>query len=317
MEKFKFTKRILFLGVPDMAYIGLDTLYYSGVNIVGVVGPRTTHTTYQAFRNFVNMRKLNFIEYNTIQDDEFISRIKDMNIDLGVVCSFNEKIPQKLLDVIKGGILNIHPSSLPKYRGGNPYSRVIMNGETESAVTLHFMSAEFDTGDIVYQEPFPIDKNETMGTIFNKTNAIGCKMLLRAVIEFEQTGTLPRIPQPVGDFIKAPNVKESEKYIDYNKTATEIERKVRALNPYITANTVYNNAMVLVHKVSVSSLPNVEQFANGEICKIENDKIYIKTAEGCITPEVIQFAGYFIGDCSDFIRVVRPKVGDKFQNGFT
>lgn len=317
MDNFKFKKRILFLGVPDMAYVGLDMLFYSKVNIVGVIGPKKTHSTYNAFKHFVNVRNLNFIEYDKITDDELLRKINDLKPDLGVVCSFNDKLPPKLINSVKDGILNIHPSLLPLYRGGNPYSRTIMNGDKETGVTLHFIAEEFDTGDIVLQEKCPIDDFETMGTLFNKTNNIGCKMLLRALLHYEQNNTIPRVKQPDGVYITAPNIKDDEKILDYNKSADEIERKVRALNPYIPACTFFNNQYTLIHKVSIAKLSNIDQYENGQICKIEDDRLFIKTANGCIIPEVMQYAGYFTGNCEDFIKIVKPKVGDKFQNGFT
>lgn len=317
MDKFKFKKRILFFGVPDMAYVGLDMLFYSKVNIIGVIGPKKTHNTYNAFRNFVTMRNLNFIEYDKISDDELLQKIVDLKPDLGVVCSFNDKLPSKILNSIKDGVLNIHPSLLPLYRGGNPYTRTIINGEKETGVTLHFMAEEFDTGDIVYQEKCPIDDNETMGTLFYKTNNIGCKQLLRALLYYEQNNSLPRIKQADGVYVKAPNIKDEEKVLDYNKSAVELERTVRSLNPYLSACTFFNNQYIVIHKVSIEYISGIDNFKNGEICKIENNKVFIKTSDGCIVPEVMQYAGYFTGNCEDFIRIVKPKVGDKFQNGFT
>ena len=316
MDNFSFTKRVLFLGVPDMAFVGLDTLLYSGVNIVGVIGPRKTHNTYYNFKNFVASRKLNFIEYNTISDVELIELIKGLNIDIAVVCSFNDKIPKEFLETIKDGVINVHPSLLPEYRGGNPYSRVIINGEKQTGVTLHFMSEEFDKGDIIAQETYDIEPDETMGTLFNKTNALGATMLVKALVHYEKTGTLPRQPQPIGEFIKAPNITDSEMVIDFNKTAVEIDRLTRGLNPYFSAMTLFKNQAVKIHKVSIAQLDNIDNFQNGEICKIENGKVYIKTGDGCIIPEIMQYAGFFTGDCADFIRVANPKIGDKFTNGY-
>lgn len=315
MDKYEFKKRVLFLGVPDMGYVGMDTLLFAGVNIVGVIGPLKTHNTYLQFKNFVKMRRQNFIEYERLDDPETIDIVKNLQPDIAVVCSFNNKIPQEFMDVIPGGILNIHPSLLPNYRGGNPYSWVIMNGEEKTGVTIHFMSEKFDEGDIVMQEPCPINKSETMGTLFNRTNHIGCRMLLQALYQFDKDGELKRIPQPQGDFIKAPNIKDPDLFIDFNKSAIELERFVRALNPYISAMCLYKNQIIKLHKVSVANIPNNENYSNGEICEIKDDKIYIKTADGCIVPEVMQFAGYFIGDCADFIEIVKPKIGDKFTNG--
>lgn len=317
MADFEFTKRVLFIGVPDMAFVGIDTLTYAGVNIVGVIGPKKTHNMYQTFKNFVKSRSLNFIEYDSIKDDSLIETIKLLNVDIAVVNSFNDKIPKKFIDAIPNGIINVHPSLLPYYRGGNPYSRVIMNGEKKTGVTLHFMSEEFDTGDIIAQEVCEVDPKETMGTIFNKTNAIGASMLVKALMYFEKHGNLPRTKQPDGEFITAPNLKDEEMVINYNVPAEQTERLIRALNPYFSAMTFFKNTPIKIYKASVDKVKGIEEFSNGEICKIEQDKIYIKTADGCLIPEIMQYGGYFTGDCTDLIHFIKAKVGEKFTNGYT
>ena len=148
-----FKKRILFVGIPDMAYIGLDGLLMAGVNIVGVLGPKKDHNMYYDFKNFVYSRRLNYVDYDELDEPQLIEKIRALNVDAAVVCSFNYKIPRILLEATKDGFINVHPSMLPKYRGGNPYSRVIMNGETETGVTIHYMDDSFDTGDIIAQKP--------------------------------------------------------------------------------------------------------------------------------------------------------------------
>ena len=140
-----FKKRILFVGIPDMAYIGLDGLLMAGVNIVGVMGPKKDHNMFYDFKQFVLSRRLNYIDYDELDEPQLIETIRALEIDAAVVCSFNYKIPKILLESVKDGFINVHPSMLPKYRGGNPYSRVIMNGETETGVTIHFMDESFDT----------------------------------------------------------------------------------------------------------------------------------------------------------------------------
>ena len=289
----------------------------SGVKIVGAIGPKKTHNTYNAFKNFVKSRNVNFIEYDSIKDDSLIKLIKNLKIDIAVVCSFNDKIPLKFINAIKDGIINLHPSLLPQYRGGNPYARVIMNGEKQTGVTLHFMSEGFDEGDIIAQEVCELFPYETMGTIFNRTNNIGVAMLVKALIHYEKTGSLPRTKQPEGEFIKAPNIADEEMILNFNKPATELERLVRALNPYFSAVTFFKNQVVRVHKATVAHLNDVEKYSNGQICAIKDNKVYIKTSDGCIIPEVLQFSGYFTGDCIDFIRITQPNIGDTFTNGYS
>lgn len=312
MKSNKFKKRVLFIGIPDMAFGTLDLLHNAGVNIVGVIGPEKGHSTYMQFKNFVNNLKLNLIDYESINSPKLLKTLKDLNIDIGVVASFNLKIPDEFIACIKDGILNQHPSLLPEYRGGNPYSYVIINGEKETGITIHYMSSEFDQGDIVYQEKCIIEPNETMGTIFAKTNRISSCALLKVLERYEKDSNLPRKPQPNGNFKYAPNIKTRDSFVDYNKTAVEIERFVRALNPYINALSTFRYNYVKLHKVTVVDEDISDKFNVGDIYNIKDDKIYIKTAKGGIIPEVLQYGAFFTSNCSDFINLVKPKIGEHF-----
>ena len=307
-----FKKRILFVGIPDMAYVGLDGLLMAGVNIVGVLGPKKDHSMYEAFRGFVLSRKLDFIEYDELDEPQLLERIRALNIDAAVVCSFNYKVPKVLMETVKDGFINVHPSMLPKYRGGNPYSRVIMNGETETGVTIHFMDEGFDTGDIIAQKPYRLHSKATMGTIFNELNVIGVELLLQ-VLQTYETSELPRIKQPVGDFISGKGLSESDIFINYNKTAEEIERFVRALNPFILASTSFRGNLMKIIKAEVASDAFCMPHPAGTVAKIEDDKFFIATSKGLLVPTVLQFGSFFIGDSKDFLRIVNPKIGEEFK----
>ena len=307
-----FKKRILFVGIPDMAYIGLDGLLMSGVNITGVLGPKKDHNMYYDFRNFVHSRNLNYIEYDELDEPQLIETIRSLDIDAAVVCSFNYKIPKILLDSVKDGFINVHPSLLPKYRGGNPYSRVIINGEAETGVTVHFMDEGFDTGDIIAQKPYHIHSKATMGTIFNELNVLGIELLLQVLMTYE-TQPLPRIKQPNGNFISGKGLSEKELFINYNKTAEEIERFVRALNPFILASTTFRGNMMKIMKVEVASDAFCVPHPAGTVAKIEDDKFFIATSKGLVVPTVMQFGSFFMGDSKDFIRIVNPKIGEEFK----
>ena len=311
-NKNTYKKRILFVGIPDMAYIGLDGLLMSGVNIVGVLGPKKNHSMYENFKEFVFSRHLNYIEYDELDEPQLIKKIKDLDVDIAVVCSFNYKIPKVLMNATKDGFINVHPSLLPKYRGGNPYSRVIMNGETETGVTVHFMDEGFDTGDIIAQKAYHIHSKATMGTIFNELNVLGIELLLK-VLQLYETQPLQRIQQPVGDFISGKGLSDSDTYINYNQTAEEIERFVRALNPFIVANTTFRGNLIKVMKVEIASDAFCIPHPAGSVAKIEDEKFFIATSKGLIAPTVLQFGSFFIGDSKDFIRIVNPKIGEEFK----
>jgi len=306
-----YKKRILFLGIPDMALVCLEACIKEGVNIVGVMGPKPTHNMYEYFKNFVNKKGLNFIEYSDLKSEDTIQKLKKLHIDLGLVCSFNYKIPEAVLNTAKDGFINLHPSLLPLYKGGNPYSHVIINGETITGVTLHHMSKNFDEGDIILQKKCPITPEETMGTLFNRTNEICVELMIPALQEYEER-LLPHIPQENGNFAKAPNIKDSDTIIDYSKSAIEIEHLIRGLNPFILAITSFRNISIRVSKADITDKDFNRDAEFGTIVKITADRFWIKTAKGCIAPNVLQYGSYFLGDAEDFIKIVKPKIGEIF-----
>lgn len=307
----KFSKRVLFVGIPDMAYICLDGLIAAGVNIVGAFGAKKNHNTYNSFKYFVQSRKVNFIEYESLKDEEFILRIKELKPDVAVVCSFNYKIPKILLEAVPGGFINIHPSLLPKYRGGNPYSPVIMNDEKNTGVTIHFMEETFDTGDIISQRQIPVTLKETMGTLFNRLNLLGLEMLLACLKDFEK-GDLPRTRQPEGDFPVGKMLSDEEFFIDFNKSAQEVERFVRSLNPFFNASTFFRSTFVKIFSADVADFDISSQNPVGTIEKIHDNKFFIKTSSGLISPKVLQFGSFFVSDSKDFIKILNLKEGEKF-----
>lgn len=310
MSNQEFKKRILFVGIPDMAYVCLDGLIFAGYNIVGVLGPKKNHATYLNFKNFVESRKMNFIEYDKLDGEEFINTIRGLNVDIAVVCSFNYKIPQVLLNSVKDGFINVHPSILPDYRGANPYSHVIINGEKFTGVTIHFMDRNFDSGDIIIQQKMPITPKETMGTLFNRLNFMGLELLIKVLADYEN-GSLEKIKQPEGEFKLGEAISDDKLFINFNKTAVEIEQFVRGLNPFIIASTTFRSTFMKVFCAEVEN-QNSEIFEVGEIVKIENDKFYISTKEGLLAPTVIQFGSFFIGTAKDFIEMLNIKIGEKF-----
>ena len=311
-SRVTYKKRILFVGIPDMAYVGLDGLLMSGINVVGVLGPKKRHPMYYNFKRFVVARGLNFIEYDELDETELIETIRGLNVDLAVVCSFNYKIPKVLLEATKDGFINVHPSLLPLYRGGNPYTNVLLNGETETGVTIHFMDEGFDTGDIIIQKKYPIHPKSTMGTLFNELNVLGVELLLLVLKEYEKR-ELPRKKQPEGNFVRGNTLPEEALYIDYTKSAEDIEKFVRALNPFILASTMFRGNLMKISKVEVASDTLCMPHPPGCVSKIEDNKFFIATSRGLIVPTVLQFGNFFIGDSADFIRIVNPKIGEEFK----
>lgn len=306
-----FQKRVLFVGIPDMAYIGLDGLNTAGVNIVGIVGPKKNHPMYLNFKKFVKHRNLNFIEYDALDDAFFIQTIRNLEADIAVVCSFNYKIPKVLLNSVKDGFINVHPSLLPEFRGPNPYTAIILNDEKETGVTLHFMDENFDTGDIIIQKKIPVSNLDTMGTLFNRLNILALDMLLGTLKKYETT-ELSREKQPSGNFKLGKAVSGSDMVIRYDKSALQIDSLIRALNPFMLAQTSFRGTLIKVFSADIIEKHSPQDYPVGTIVEIVDDKFYIKTGKGLISFTSMQFGSFFTGTSKEFIKLLNPKIGERF-----
>lgn len=293
-----------------MALICLAKLVASHVNIVAAVPPHKTDSTYKLFCDFAKKLDIKIIDYeNSLKDEDFLSEIKSLNADIAVVCSYGKLFPPEFIQTVKDGFINVHPSLLPRYRGGNPYSHVIINGEKETGVTLHFMDEHFDTGDIIMQKKVKIFDNDTMGTIFNRLNFLGADMLLELLCKYENGEAFPRIKQPSGYFVKAPTIKadSDEVLINWNKSAVEIERFIRGLNPFINAGTRYRCNYLKIHTAEVENYDS--GFVPGTIVSTEND-LAVACKKGTLHIKILQAGSYFIGNSTEFIRLSHCKTGE-------
>lgn len=310
MADKKYKKRILFIGMPDMALVCLNKLVSKGINIVGVVPPAKDDPTHRLMVNTALSLGLDVIDYNiSLNDKGFLQRIKNLNVDLGVVSSFNKRLPKELLQLSKDGFINLHPSKLPDYRGANPYSHVIINGEEESAITLHYMDENFDTGDIISQYCFSLDLNETMGTLFYRTNQM-CASMLYEALDYYETHDFPRTPQPKDGEYKTAEALSFERkniFIDWNKSAEEIERFIRGLNPFIGALTCYNGTILRVNSAYV--IEKSHNFTPGTICDTKNS-LKVACGEDILELDSIQYGAYFLSTGRDFVERINPKKGE-------
>ncbi len=310
MSEKKYKKRILFIGMPDMAIVCLQKLVTNGINIVGVIPPSKDDPTNKLMVETAQALGVEVIDYNiSLSDKGFLQRIKNLEADLGVVASFNKKLPKELLRLTKDGFINLHPSKLPDYRGANPYSHVIINGEEESAITLHYMDENFDTGDIISQYRFSIDLNETMGTLFYRANQM-CASMLYEALDYYETHEFPRNPQPkTNDFKRAETLsyKKRNIFIDWNKSAEEIERFIRGLNPFIGALTIYKGTILRVNSAYVISKHH--NLTPGTICDTKNS-LKIACGKDILEIDSLQYGAFFISSGRDFVERVNPKKGE-------
>ena len=304
--------KIIFIGIPDLAYVCLDKLLQKKFDIVGVVPPRKTQVTSHQFKEYVKEKGLNLIEFEKTPNEQgCIEKIKKLNADIGVVCAYDVLFNKDFLNTTKMGYLNCHPSLLPQYRGAMPYFHIIKDGCKTSGVTIHFMDEKFDCGDIVFQKQFELNPFETMGTLFNRTNFMLSEGLVEVLESVQKGNNIKRIPQNTDIAYKtAPNVSGNFR-IKWNKKAIQIQNLIRAANPFYNVYAKYRGIIVKI--IKADAIEYKHNFKPGKIVEASEKEILIAALDGYLSIKIIQVSSWGIFDNFDFYYTFSPNTDEYFE----
>ena len=206
-----------------------------------------------------------------------------------IVAAFGQIIPKTILDMPKYGCLNIHASLLPKYRGAAPIQQAVIDGEKESGVTIMQMGVGLDTGDMISQAVVPLAEDETGGSLFDKLAEEGAALLIR---------TLPSIVDGTAVYTKQPEesptpyaamISKKMGLMDFSKSAVELERLVRGLNPWPSAYTYLHGKTLKIWAASVKD--ETSEHAPGELAVVTKHEVGVQTGDGILMLEEVQLEG--------------------------
>ena len=305
---------ILFMGTPDFARDSLEAVYNAGYNILGVVtNPdrpkgRGMKLVASPVKEFAIEKNLKIFQPEKVKkNEEFISKIKDMNPDVICVVAYGKILPKEILDIPKLGCINVHGSLLPKYRGAAPIQWAVLNGDKKTGITTMYMDVGMDTGDMILKQEVEIGEDETTGELWDRLSKIGGKLLVETLKQIEN-GTAPREKQGE-DFSVAPMLNKEMAKIDWeNKTAQEIKNLVRGLNPIMGAYTFLNGSKIKFWKVDIAKNigydeDNIQIFKNGTVLvSDQRDGLFIKTKKGILSVLEIQGENAKRMSINDFLR---------------
>lgn len=306
--------KIVYLGTPDFAVLPLKTIYESGKHeIIGVVTNndkpvgRKQILTACPVKEYALSVGLKVFQYDKIRV-EGVNDLKNLAPDIMITCAFGQILSQEIIDIPKYGVINIHASLLPKYRGASPIHYAILNGETQTGVTIMKTDAGIDTGDVIVKsQPVQIGENETCGELFEKLSVVGANMILDAIDSVEN-GTATYEKQNDSDATLTKIIKKTDAFIDWNSDSEYIFNQIRAFNP---APIAYCNFMGQPLKIFEAQ----KGFSSGEAGEILNcDKtLEIACGKGSIIIKSLQKAGGKKMAVCDFLRGVKLEKGDKFN----
>jgi methionyl-tRNA formyltransferase len=175
--------------------------------------------------------KLPILQPARARNEKFIAQLHELKPDLIVVVAYGQILPQAILDLPKFGCLNVHTSLLPKYRGASPIQSAILNGETETGVTIMKMDASLDTGKIISQTRTPILPEDNFATLHDRLAQLGAELLVETIPNYVAGKILPK-PQPAEGVSYAAKIKKEDGRIDWNEPAEKILNRLRAFTPW-------------------------------------------------------------------------------------
>ena len=279
----------VFMGSPEFAVPSLDELINNGVRVSLVVTqppkPYGRKKVLKATPVEERARELGIevITPQRLADREVVEKIRSASPDFIAVAAYGQKLPPEILAIPKYACLNVHPSLLPKYRGGNPIQRQIMAGEKLTGVSIIYMTDRMDAGDICVQKCLEIGPDETFGTLEKRLAVLGAHALLEAMF-LVFTGSAGRTPQDEGKATYAPHLKPGEEIIDWNRTAQDVHNLVRALSPVPGAVTVFDDERIKVWETRLIAPSGraMGKESPGVILGTEGDMIKVQCGQGII-----------------------------------
>lgn len=307
--------KLVYMGTPDFAVPALVSLVEAGHEVAAVVTqpdkPKGRGKAVQMTPVKEKALSYGIPVYQPIRvkkDEEFFNILKEIQPDAIVVAAFGQILPKEILDLPRYGCVNIHASLLPKYRGAAPIQWAVIDGEKESGITTMMMDVGLDTGDMLDQLIIPLAEDETGGSLFDKLSEAGGSLILETLKKLEN-GTAVRTPQPETGATYAGMLDKSLGNIDWTRSATELERLIRGLNPWPSAYTHYGSKIMKLWAAGV--LPENFEGKPGEIVKVLKDCFLVKTGEGTLAVKELQLEGKKRMDAGAFLRGFSLKEGER------
>ena len=306
--------KTIFMGTPEFAIPSLKVVA-KNTDLRAIftkedkVNARGNKIIFSPVKQFGIDNEIEVIQPKKVKDEKIIKKIKEINPDLIVVVAYGKILPKEIIDIPKYGIINVHSSLLPKYRGASPIHSAILNGDTESGVSIMYIEEGLDSGDVILQESCDILENDTLGTLHDKLKDLGAIGLEKA-LKLIEAGKVEATKQDesLATFVK-PITKEQAK-IDWNNIKEVIFNQIRGLNPFPAAYT-FNEKNENIKVYKTEKLDKEYEGKNGQIVDIINKKgPVIKVKNGALVLLEVKFQGKKMQRGADVINGRKMAIGE-------
>lgn len=306
--------KIIFAGTPVFAATALEALIEAGHDIVLILtqpdrpAGRGMKTIANAVKSLAQQHEIAVLQPLTLKTPEMPEQLRLLNADVMVVAAYGMILPEAILKVPRLGCLNIHASLLPRWRGAAPIQRAILAGDAETGITIMQMDEGLDTGAMLLKRNVTIFPDDTTQSLHDKLCLSGAQGIVDALVLLEQGKLIPVI-QNEEETCYAPKIKKTEAEIDWQQSAEQISRVVRAFNPNPGAYTHFHGDMLKIWQARV--IPD-HSGNSGEIVRVGQNGIVVACGSGALQIEIIQKPGGRKLSAADFLAGYVIRVGEYF-----
>ena len=277
--------RVVFLGTPAFAVPTLERLLASAHEVAAVVTQpdrprgRGQRVSESPVKQLAAARGLPVLQPERMKDPAFVEALAALAPDLGVVAAYGKMLPDRLLALPRLGMINVHASLLPAYRGAAPIHRAVMAGETETGITIIRLVREMDAGPMLRRAALPIDPDDDAETLERALAALGAVTLLQAVDDLE-SGRAAEEEQDHARATFAPRLTRADGAIDWSRTAGQVHDQVRGLHPWPRAFSHLGGERYLIHRTAVVEPPGGVPAAPGQVLEAAGDRLVVAAGSG-------------------------------------
>ena len=290
--------RIVFMGTPEFAVPSLRVLLEKGENVVCVVTQpdrpkgRGRKVLPPPVKELALQAAIPVLQPERLTGDDFHAALSNFAPDIITLTAYGKILPGRIINLPPLGTINVHGSLLPKYRGAAPIQWALINGETETGITIMQMDAGVDTGDILLQDKIPVEREDTAGTLSVKLAEVGAQALAKALDLLRQDKLKP-VKQDAGQASLAPLLKKEDGLVDWSQSAAQISGLIRGLDPWpATYTTLSGKRLRLFSPETADNNHCRDSFSEpGTVCRADRDGLLVTTGNGCLLIKEVQAEG--------------------------
>jgi len=287
------------MGTPAFAVPSLKALLDRGENVVCVVTQpdrpkgRGRKIMMPPVKELALKASIPVLQPESIRGDEFLAELRQYHPDIIGLTAYGNILPENIINLPPLGTINVHGSLLPKYRGAAPIQWALINGETETGITIMQMDKGVDTGDILLQEKLHIGPEDTAGSLSGKLAELGGKAL-GAALDLLRLDKLKPTQQNNNLASLAPLLNKEDGLVNWSHSAVQISCQIRGLDPWPTTYTTYSGKRLRLFSPEVADKSlclGCSISEPGIICTANRDGLLITTGDGCLLIKEIQAEG--------------------------